>query len=94
MIRNEGAFVGVPILALFMTWGLAVGPGAQREEEDTLLAKLLEISRVTQFQWSPRGKRTADRLVRAEHTRFHDTQPLQVSPLGLLIARMERDNAV
>ena len=59
MIRNEGAIVGVPILALFMTWGLAVGPGAQREEEDALLARLLEISRVTQFQWSPRGKRIA-----------------------------------
>ena len=24
MIRNEDAFVGVPILALFMTWGLAL----------------------------------------------------------------------
>ncbi len=60
MIKSVGALVCVLILLFFITWGLTPAPAAQsEEEEEALLTRLLEISRVTQFQWSPQGKQIA-----------------------------------
>lgn len=52
---KEGQRVAI---LLFLGCGLAALPRA-RTGEEALLARLLEISRVSEFQWSPDGKRIA-----------------------------------
>ena len=58
MIRSDGAIICALIIGLFIPWGPSAVAEVQTEE-DALLAKLLEISRVTQFRWSPQGNQIA-----------------------------------
>ena len=58
MIRSDGAFIYALIIGLCIPWGLSAVAAVQTEE-DALLARLPEISRVTQFRWSPQGNQIA-----------------------------------